>query len=51
MVEEFIVWRPLMAGKITMMEIKEGIVDLVDLMKLNALLDHEAALNSRGAGK
>ena len=44
----------MMAGKVTMTEIETGVVDLVDLLKINALLDmqaaseHEAAERARG---
>lgn len=32
-----------MAGKITLAEVKSGTADIVDLLKINALLDFEAA--------
>ena len=32
-------WRPVLAKVVTMAEIKSGIVTLVDLVKINALLD------------
>lgn len=39
---ESIVWRPVVAGVITMTEVKTGLVTLVDLLKINALLDMKA---------
>lgn len=32
-------WRPVLAGLVTMTEVKLGLVNLVDLLKINALLD------------
>jgi len=46
-----IVWRPLMAGKVTATEVKTGVVDLDDLLKYNALLDAEAATHQRETKK
>jgi hypothetical protein len=40
---ELIIWRPIMAGKVSLQAVKEGWVDLLDLQKINALLDFEAA--------
>lgn len=40
---EGFIWRPLMAGKVTMAEMNSGLVSLGDLMVINALLDHEEA--------
>jgi hypothetical protein len=40
---EATIWRPIMAGKVRIEEVKAGWVDLVDLLKINALLDFEAA--------
>jgi len=41
--EELIVWRPIMEGLVTVAEVKSGVVDIIDIMKLNALIDMKAA--------
>jgi hypothetical protein len=38
-----------MDGIVTLAEVKSGDVDVIDLMKLNALLDMRAALEQRAA--
>jgi hypothetical protein len=40
---ESIIWRPIYAGKVTLAEVKSGACDLIDILKLNAFLDAEAA--------
>lgn len=35
-----------MAGKVSLAEVKDGRADLVDLLKINALLDMQAAAES-----
>ena len=40
-----------MAGKTTLTEVKAGVCDIVDLAKLNALLDMELATNHAEAEK
>jgi hypothetical protein len=42
---EFLYMRPLMAGKFTYTELRNGTINLTDLLKINALMDFEAALN------
>ncbi|WP_197497473.1 hypothetical protein [Cupriavidus sp. D384] len=37
------IWRPIHRGKVSLTEVKGGVADLVDLLKLNALLDAEEA--------
>jgi hypothetical protein len=37
------VWRPVMAKVVTIEAIYSGLVDVVDLLKLNAMLDARAA--------
>lgn len=37
------IWRPVYRGKVSLAEVKSGVADLVDLLKLNALLDAEEA--------
>lgn len=43
------IWRPVLAGKVTMTELKLGLVNLVDLLKINALLDMEADIQRYAA--
>lgn len=38
-----IIWRPIMAGYITLSEVKDGTALLEDLMKINAILDSQSA--------
>lgn len=38
-----VIWRPIMAGHVTLSEVKEGVALLEDLMKINAILDSQAA--------
>lgn len=45
--EELIIWRPILDGLVTIGEVKSGEVDIIDLMKLNALLDMKAAMEKR----
>ena len=42
-VEELIIWRPILEGLVKLSEVKSSEVDIVDLLKLNALLDMKAA--------
>lgn len=46
---ESLIWRPVLAGKVTMTELKLGLVNLVDLLKINALLDMEADIQRYAA--
>lgn len=39
--EELLYWRPILAGKVTKQELDSGCWTLVDLLKINALLDME----------
>lgn len=48
---ELIVWRVIHAKLVTLTEVKTGTCDLVDVLKLNALLDHEMAQNSAAMEK
>ncbi|PZT35146.1 hypothetical protein A7X93_00645 [Stenotrophomonas maltophilia] len=45
---EFLIFRPVMAGIVSMTEINQGTVDLMDLIKLNALLDAREASEASG---
>jgi hypothetical protein len=49
--EELFIWRPVLAGKVTLTEIKSGVCSLTDLLKLNALLDHEIAAQHAAMSK
>jgi len=40
---EFVIWRPVMAGHITLSEVKNGTASLIDLMKINAVMDAQEA--------
>ena len=48
---EFLIWRPVMARKISLAEVKNGTADLVDLMKINAILDMQDEAQAREAAK
>lgn len=37
------IWRPVMAGHVTIEGIRRGEVTLTDLLKINALMDAQAA--------
>ena len=37
------IWRPIMAGKVTLPDVKSGAVSLMDLLKINAILDAQDA--------
>ncbi|MDO4657897.1 hypothetical protein [Kingella sp. (in: b-proteobacteria)] len=45
------IWRPVMARKISLAEVKNGTADLVDLMKINAILDMQDEAQAREAAK
>jgi hypothetical protein len=40
---EFLIWRPIMGGFVTLTEVKNGTASLIDLLKINALMDSQAA--------
>ncbi|KNE87540.1 hypothetical protein PSTG_19075, partial [Puccinia striiformis f. sp. tritici PST-78] len=42
-VGEMIIWRPVLAKMVSLEAIKAGQVDLIDLMKINALMDAQDA--------
>lgn len=44
-----LIWRPVMAGHVTLSEVKDGTALLVDLMKINAILDSQAAASAAEA--
>lgn len=51
---ELWIWRPILAGKVTLTEVKTGVASVRDLFALNALLDMqadiEAEMNERVRG-
>lgn len=51
LIEELIIWRPIVEGLVTISEVKSGDVDIIDLMKLNALLDMRSAMEKREMDK
>jgi hypothetical protein len=44
-----VIWRPVIAGHISVSEIRGGCVDLVDILKLNALMDAQEAAQQKAA--
>jgi len=40
------IWRPILAGKVTLSEVKAGTATIDDLHKLNALLDMQADIEA-----
>jgi len=43
-----LIYRPVLAGVVTMTEVNQGTVDLMDLIRLNALLDAREAAEAAG---
>nr|DAR50307.1 MAG TPA: hypothetical protein [Caudoviricetes sp.] len=48
---EFLIWRPVLARKISLAEVKDGTADLVDLLKINAILDMQDEAEAQEAAK
>ncbi|GAB1578673.1 hypothetical protein BPNSA17_35060 [Bordetella petrii] len=48
---ELIIWRPILAGHASLADVKAGRVDLLDLLKINALLDAQEAAQEAAARK
>jgi len=46
-IEELFIWRPILEGLVTIQEVKSGDVDIIDLLKLNSLLDMRSAAERR----
>jgi hypothetical protein len=40
--DEFWIWRPILAGKVTLRDVKDGTATVTDLLKLGALLDMQS---------
>jgi len=45
------IWRPILAGKVTLREVKDGVADVEDLLKLNALLDMQSDIEAAAMDK
>ena len=43
---EYMIWRPIMEGKVTLHEVKSGYCSLADLLKINALMDAKNDIQS-----
>jgi hypothetical protein len=48
---EFWIWRPILAGKVTLTEVKSGTATILDLFKLGALLDMQADIEEASMEK
>jgi hypothetical protein len=46
-IEEMFIWRPILEGLVSLEAIKKGDVDIIDILKLNSLLDYKSALERR----
>jgi len=46
-IEEMFIWRPILEGLISLEAVKRGEIDIIDILKLNALLDYKSALERR----
>lgn len=46
---EFLIWRPIVGGHLTLTEVKNGTADLMDLLKINALMDAQEAAEAEAA--
>jgi hypothetical protein len=44
---EILIWRPVMAGKVSLADVKSGAVNVSDLQKINSLMDLQAAAEQR----
>ena len=40
------IWRPIMQGKVTLRDVKDGIATIEDLLTINALLDMTADIEA-----
>jgi len=47
LIDELVIWRPILEGLVSIGEVTRGEVDIIDLLKLNALLDMRAAAEHR----
>ena len=44
--EELWIWRPILAGKVQLRDVKDGTATIEDLKKLNALLDMQGDIEA-----
>lgn len=44
---ELWIWRPIMAGKVTLTEVKTGLATVEDLAAINALLDMQSDIEAK----
>lgn len=51
LLDEMLIWRPIIAKVTTLAEVKNGTCSLLDLLKLNALLDGQAAAEAEAYKK
>ena len=40
------IWRPILAGKVTLAEVKNGTATIEDLQKINAILDMQSEMDA-----
>jgi hypothetical protein len=45
--QEFWIWRPIIAGKVTLRDVKDGTASVRDIQILNALLDMQADIQDK----
>ena len=45
---ELWIWRPILAGKVSLVDVKSGAVEIDDLNKLNALIDMQNDIEAAG---
>jgi len=46
-VDELLIWRPIIDGIVSLADVKNGEIDIDDLLKINAILDMRAAAEHR----
>lgn len=46
-----LIWRPIMDKLVTIGEVTRGEVDIIDLLKINALIDMRSAMEKRESDK
>lgn len=44
---QLLIWRPILAGRCSLDEVKRGVYALVDLQKMNALLDMKTDIHNQ----
>ena len=48
--DELFIWRPILEGMVALGDVKQGLVDIDDIGKLNALLNMRAAQEKKAVG-